>query len=79
MTDAAKNKLFKVVAWGLILIAGYSFLGIVQALSLYQGERVLVNLQLWGSIMLSSLVAAVICFIFAARFRRRLVEFAAVR
>jgi hypothetical protein len=45
----------------LVLIAAYSALGILQALSLYQGERVLVNLRLWGSIMTLSLVAVGIC------------------
>jgi hypothetical protein len=55
----------------LILVAAYSALGILQALMLFQGERVLVNLRLWGSIMLSSLFGASVCIFFAARCGKR--------
>jgi hypothetical protein len=79
MSDLAKKRLFRVVAWVLILIAAYSMLGILQALILFQGERVLVNLRLWGSIMLSTLIGAVICFVVAGRFRRQLAKRVTVR
>jgi hypothetical protein len=71
MTDAAKKRWFWLAACALILAAAYSALGILQALSLFQGERVLVNLRLWGSIMLSSLIGASVCIFFAARCGRR--------
>jgi hypothetical protein len=74
MSDSAKKRLFTVFAWVLVLIAVYSLFGILQALSLFQGERVLVNLRLWGSIMLSTLVGAMICFVVAGRFRRQLAK-----
>lgn len=79
MSDSAKKRSFTVAAWVLILLAVYSLLGILQALSLFQGERVLVNLRLWGSIMLFAFVGAIICLVIAARFRRRLAKCAAVR
>lgn len=67
MTDASKKRWFWLAAFALIFVAAYSALGILQALSLFQGERVLVNLRLWGSIMLSSLVGASVCIFLAAR------------
>ena len=79
MSNSAKKRLFTVAAWALILIGVYSILGILQALSLFQGERVLVNLRLWGSIMLFSFLGATICFVVAGRFRRQLAKCAAVR
>jgi hypothetical protein len=79
MSDLAKKRLFTVTAWVQILIAAYSMLGILQALILFQGERALVNLRLWGFIMLSTLVGAMICFVVAGRFRRQLAKRATVR
>jgi hypothetical protein len=71
MTGAVKKRWFWLAACALILVAAYSALGILQAFSLFQGERVLVNLRLWGSIMLSSLIGASICIFFAARCGKR--------
>lgn len=67
----AKKEWFWIATFVLTLIASYSALGILQALSLFQGERVLVNLRLWGSIMLLSLFGASICIFLALRGRSR--------
>lgn len=66
MTGAAKKRWFWLAECGLILVVVYSGLGILQALFLFQGERVLVNLRLWGSIMLLSVIGASVCFFLAA-------------
>jgi NO-binding membrane sensor protein with MHYT domain len=64
-----KKKCLVISAFVLTIIACYSALGMLQALSLFKGERLSVNLGLWGSIMVSSLVAGGICVYFA--FRRK--------
>ena len=79
MSGSAKRRLFTVSAWALVLIAVYNLSGILQALSLFQGERVLINLRLWGSVMLSTLTGAMICFVVADRFRRQLTKRTTVR
>lgn len=71
MTDIVKKRWFWLAACALILVAAYSVLGLLQALMLYQGERTLVNLRLWGSIMISSLIGASVCIFFAARCGKR--------
>lgn len=70
MTGIAKKRWFWLAAWLLVLVAAYSALGILQALSIYQGERVLMNLRFWGSAMVSSLVGASVCIFFAVRYRK---------
>ena len=67
MKDRVKKCWFGVAAFALILLAAYSAMAILQALSLYQGERVLVNVRMWGAIMLSGLFGAVACIFFAVR------------
>jgi hypothetical protein len=67
MEHSAKKKWFVIAALFFAIIACYSTLGVVQALSLYQGERVLVNLRLWGSALLACLFVSGICTYCALR------------
>lgn len=54
----------------MLAVAIYSLMGILQAASLYEGERALRNFRLWGAVMLSSLFASAILVFFAARSRK---------
>lgn len=67
MPRTTKKRWLWLAALVMMLCAVYSALGILQALSLYQGERVLANLRLWGSTVSLSLIAAVVCIVFASR------------
>lgn len=51
----------------LLAITVYSVLGVLHALSLYQGERALLNLKLWGSLALLCFAATTACIFFAVR------------
>lgn len=51
----------------MLAVAIYSLMGIVQAASLYEGERALRNLRLWGAMMLSSFFVSAILACFAIR------------
>lgn len=44
----------------MLAVAIYSLMGILQAVSLYEGERALRNFRLWGAVILSSLFASAI-------------------
>jgi hypothetical protein len=54
----------------MFLVALYSFMGILQAGSIHEGERALRNLRLWGPIMASGLLASAFFVFFAVRLGR---------
>lgn len=56
---------FSVVGTFCLLISIYGLLGVLQAGSLFVGERALLNANVWGSVFLVGLVLAVLCFLFA--------------
>jgi len=66
-----KRTLFWVASALMVIGALYCGLGILQAESLYTGERAVANLRLWGSLMLAALIIAVILGIVAFRLAKR--------
>jgi hypothetical protein len=56
----------------MLVVACYSALTILQAGSLYERERALFNLRFWGTTMLLSVSAAVVCGYLAIRIRKNL-------
>lgn len=54
----------------MLVVAIYSLLGILQAGSIYEGERALRNFRFWGSITLLSLFASAILIFCAIRSRK---------
>ena len=67
MTSTAKRIGFWVVSALMVFVVAYCALAIVQAGSIYTGERALFNLRFWGAIMGASLIVAVLFGILAAR------------
>lgn len=67
MTPNAK----RICCWwaaALLLIAGlYSAMGVLQAGSIYLGERALHNLRFWGSLTVFSLIGSVLFGLYAIR------------
>jgi hypothetical protein len=51
----------------MILVALYSAMGILQAGSIYVGERTLQNLRFWGAIMVLSLIGSAFSTFYAIR------------
>ncbi|MBB6249393.1 hypothetical protein [Rhodanobacter sp. A1T4] len=51
MSYQAKKRIFAALSVLMILTAIYSALGVLQAASLFTGERALRNLNFWGTIM----------------------------
>jgi hypothetical protein len=51
----------------MLLVAFYSAMGILQAGSIYVGERALQNLRFWGAIMVLSLVGSAFSTFYAIR------------
>jgi hypothetical protein len=51
----------------MLLVALYSAMGIVQAGSLFVGERAFLNLRFWGSILVLSLIGTVFFGCYAIR------------
>jgi hypothetical protein len=67
MTPDAK-RIFRWWAIALmLLVALYSAMGILQAGSIYVGERALLNLRFWGAIMVASLIGSAFCGFYAIR------------
>jgi len=66
-------KLFSLLVLGLVslLMAAYSFVGVLQAGMLFDGERELRNYQVWGTATVVFLLCAVACFVWAWRVARR--------
>lgn len=66
-------KLFSLLVLGLVclLMTAYSFVGVLQAGILFDGERAIRNFQVWGAATLAFLVFAVACFVWAWRLVRR--------
>lgn len=67
MAGNAKKRWLWLAAFALILAAAYSSLGILQAMSLYQGERLLSNVRIWGTATVVGLIGASVCIFFAVR------------
>jgi hypothetical protein len=51
----------------LLLVSAYGFGGVLQAASLFVGDRALRNANLWGSVSLVSFLGSIVCFWFAKR------------
>ena len=66
-------KLFSLLVLGVVsvLMAGYSLVGVLQARTLFAGERAVRNLQVWGVATAVFLVCAALCFVCAWRLVRR--------
>jgi hypothetical protein len=54
----------------MLMVGLYSALGVLQAGSLYVGERALQNLRFWGSIMGLSLIGSVFFGLYAVRLKK---------
>jgi hypothetical protein len=59
MTYQAKKRMFAALAVLMILAAVYSALGIVQAASLFTGERAMRNFNFWGQLMCAAFACSV--------------------
>jgi hypothetical protein len=66
-------KLFSLLVLGVVslLMAAYSLVGVLQAGTLFDGERALRNYQVWGTATVAFLLCAVACFVWAWRLVRR--------
>ena len=64
----------KLCSWGIavsmLLLSLYAVMGILQAGSIFVGERAARNLRFWGLIATFSLVGSIIFGLFAIRFGR---------
>jgi hypothetical protein len=67
MSNSAKKRLYIGASILLVLAAIYCGLAILQAASLFTGERALHNLYFWGSGMCTALVAALVFGVLAYR------------
>jgi hypothetical protein len=54
----------------MLIVALYSAMGVLQAGSIYTGERALHNLRFWGSITVFSLIASIFSGFHAFRSRK---------
>lgn len=65
-------KLFSLLVLGVValLMAAYSLVGVLQAHTLFTGERAMRNLQVWGVATVLFLVCAAFCFVWAWRLVR---------
>lgn len=70
MADPVKKRWFWLGACALIGVAGYGALRFVQAVTVYQGERLLFNVRLSVATMLAGLLGAGVCFFFAVRWKK---------
>ena len=66
-----RSKLLVVAACVLFLVFLYGFAGVLQAAMLFVGVKALRNANLWGSIAIVGLAAAVACMWLALQSRRR--------
>jgi hypothetical protein len=70
MSNLAKKRLFLAISVFLVLAVIYCALAILQAASLFTGERALRNLYFWGSLMCVAFVGAVVFGVLAHRVGR---------
>lgn len=70
MTYQAKKRIFAALSVVMILAAIYSALGILQAVSLFTGERALRNLHFWGTLMCLAFACSVVLGLLAFRASR---------
>src|SRR5262245_2137880 len=66
-------KLFSLFVLGVVslLMAAYSLVGVLQAQTLFTGDRALRNLQIWGVATAVFVLCAALCFLRAWRLMRR--------
>jgi hypothetical protein len=66
-------KLFSLLVLGVVslLMAAWSLVGVLQAGTLFTGERALRNLQIWGVATVLFLACAALFFVWAWRLARR--------
>ena len=66
-------KLFSLLVLGVVslLMSLYSLVGVLQAQTLFSGERAARNLQVWGVATVLFLAGAAVCFVWAWRLVRR--------
>jgi len=65
-----KRKLFSISSIVSVLLSVYSLCGVLQAASLFRGERALHNYQFWGIAFLGFLAITAAFYLLAARERR---------
>jgi len=70
MTANAKRICCWSAAAALLMVALYSAMGVLQAGSIYVGERALHNFRFWGSITVSSLVGSIVFGLYAMRLKK---------
>ncbi|MBH0184858.1 MAG: hypothetical protein HP477_05400 [Nitrospira sp.] len=59
--------IFIILGCLLLIVSAYGFGGVIQAASLFVGERALRDANLWGSVSLVAFLGALVCFLAAAR------------
>ena len=66
-------KLFSLLVLGVVslLMSAYSLVGVLQAQTLFTGERAVRNLQVWGVATVLFLACSAVCFVWAWRLARR--------
>jgi hypothetical protein len=70
MTANVKRICCWLAAMALLIVALYSAMGVLQAGSIYVGERALQNLRFWGSITILSLIGSLVLNVCAMRFKK---------
>jgi hypothetical protein len=70
MTPNAKRICCWCVAALMLIVSLYSATGVLQAGSIYVGERALQNLRFWGSITVFSFIVSVLFGLYAIRSKK---------
>lgn len=70
MTQQAKKRMFVALSLSLLVAAVYCFLGVVQAISLFEGDRAVRNIQFWGALMCVAICGFAIFGLLAIRAAR---------
>ncbi|WP_199100952.1 hypothetical protein [Dyella sp. ASV21] len=71
MTQQAKKRIFVVLSLSLLIAAAYCALGVLQAASLFTGDRAVRNVQFWGALTCSGIFGFVLFGVLAVRAARR--------
>lgn len=70
MTLNAKRIAYWWAAIAMLIVGLYCAIGVLQAGSIYVGERALQNLRFWGSITVLSLIGSVLFSLYAIRLKK---------
>lgn len=70
MNQQAKNRVFAILSLSLLLAAVYCALGVLQAASLFTGDRAVRNVHFWGSLTCVGIFGAVFFGVLAVRAAR---------